>query len=78
MAIWKRTQKTQAVAAGGTGIGSKGMMVAAKVLALTAVDLFLQPELVAMAKAELMERRGEDFVYAPLLGDREPPLDYRK
>ncbi|HIG57216.1 MAG TPA: amidohydrolase [Candidatus Latescibacteria bacterium] len=68
----------QAVAAGGTGIGSKGMIVAAKVLALTAVDLFLQPELVATAKAELMERRGEDFVYAPLLGDREPPLDYRK
>ena len=68
----------QAVAAGGTGVGIKGMVVAAKVLALTAVDLFLQPELMAAAKAELMERRGEDFVYAPLLGDREPPLDYRK
>ena len=59
-----------AEAAGGTGIGIKGMMVAAKVLALTAVDRFLQPELV--------ERRGGGFVYAPLLGDREPPLDYRK
>lgn len=68
----------QAVAAGGTGIGVKGMMVAAKVLALTAVDLFLQPELVVAAKVELLERRGEGFVYAPLLGDRQPPLDYRK
>ena len=58
-----------AEAAGGTGIGIKGMMVAAKVLALTAV-FFLQPE--------LMERRGVGFAYAPLLGDREPPLDYRK
>ena len=60
------------------GIGVKGMVVAAKVLVLTAVDLFLQPELVGAAREELMERRGEKFVYEPLLGDREPPLDYRK
>jgi aminobenzoyl-glutamate utilization protein B len=68
----------QAVAAGGMGIGVKGMVVAAKVLALTAVDLFLREELVGAAQEELMERRGEKFVYEPLLGDREPPLDYRK
>ncbi len=47
-------------------------------LALTAVDLFLRPELVVAARTELMERRGAGFEYAPLLGDREPPLDYRK
>ena len=35
----------QAVAVGGTDIGIKGMLVAAKVLALTAVDLFLRPDL---------------------------------
>ena len=35
----------QAVAVGGTDIGNKGMLVAAKVLALTAVDLFLRPDL---------------------------------
>jgi aminobenzoyl-glutamate utilization protein B len=68
----------QAVAAGGTSIGTKGMVLAAKVLAATAVDLFLHPELVAAAKDELEERRGEDFRYVPLLGDREPPLDYRR
>jgi len=28
-------------------------------------------------RAEFAERRGEDFEYRPLLGDRDPPLDYR-
>ncbi|MFI5337635.1 MAG: amidohydrolase [Opitutales bacterium] len=67
----------QAVAAGGTSIGLKGMMVAAKTLALTAVDLFSQPETLAKAKAEFEERRGSDFKYAPMLGDRPPALNYR-
>ncbi len=68
----------QAVAAGGTSIGKKGMMVAAKTLTLTAIDLFKNKDLVAKAKEEFIERRGVDFVYAPLLGDRPPALDYRK
>ena len=68
----------QAVAAGGMSIGHKGMMLAAKVLAETARDLFTNAELVAGAKAEFEDRRGPDFEYRPLLGDREPPLDYRK
>ncbi|MGF1560022.1 MAG: amidohydrolase [Flavobacteriaceae bacterium] len=68
----------QAVAAGGTSIGKKGMMVAAKTLTLTAIDLFKDKDLIAKAKAELIERRGADFKYIPLLGDRAPALDYRK
>lgn len=68
----------QAVAAGGTSIGTKGMMVAAKTIALTAVDLFQNPELCEKAALELNRRRGADFKYEALLGDREPPLDYRK
>ncbi|MGI9546916.1 MAG: amidohydrolase [Flavobacteriaceae bacterium] len=68
----------QAVAAGGTSIGHKGMMVAAKTLALTTIHLFQNQNLIQEAKAELDERRGEDFRYAPLLGDRPPALDYRK
>jgi len=67
----------QAVAAGGMGIGYKGMMVAAKTLALSAVDLMTQPELLAQARAEFEERIGPDFRYEALLGDREPALDYR-
>ena len=68
----------QAVAAGGMSIGHKGMMLAARVLAETARDLYTDAEIIARAKAEFEERRGPDFVYRPLLGDREPPLDYRK
>ncbi len=67
----------QAVAAGGTSIGAKGMMVAAKALTLTAMDLYKDPELVKKAKQEFAERRGVDFKYIPLLGDREPALNYR-
>nr|WKN39672.1 M20 family metallopeptidase [Tunicatimonas sp. TK19036] len=68
----------QAVAAGGTSIGHKGMMVAAKTLSLTALDVFKNPEIADEAREELMQKRGDDFAYESLLGDREPPLDYRK
>jgi aminobenzoyl-glutamate utilization protein B len=68
----------QAVAAGGTGIGEKGMIVAAKTLAVAAAELFEHPEVLAEARAELERRRGADFIYEPLLGDRAPPLDYRR
>lgn len=67
----------QAVAAGGMSIGQKGMLVAAKTLALTAVDLYTQPEKLKEAENELQQRRGDDFTYEALLGDREPPLTYR-
>ena len=67
----------QAVAAGGTSIGTKGMIVAAKTMALTAIDLYSNPTIIAEAKEELLRRRGPDFKYTPLVGDREPPLDYR-
>ena len=68
----------QAVAAGGMSIGHKGMMLAAHILAETARELIENPQLVAAATKEFHERRGEDFEYRPLLGDREPPLDYRR
>ena len=67
----------QAVASGGTEIGNKGMINAAKTLAMTAVDLFTRPELIEAATAEHLERIGPNFVYRPLVGDRAPPLDYR-
>ena len=67
----------QAVAAGGMSIGFKGMMVAAKTLAISAIELYESPHILEAAKVELMQRRGENFVYESLLGDRKPPLDYR-
>lgn len=68
----------QAVAAGGMSIGHKGMLNAAKTLAFTAYDLFTDPKLVADARAEFERKRGPDFRYRPLIGERKPPLDYRK
>ena len=54
------------------------MMNAAKTIAGTAVDLYNNPEAVKNAKKELIERRGQTFNYYSLLGEREPPLNYRK
>jgi aminobenzoyl-glutamate utilization protein B len=67
----------QAVAAGGTSIGTKAMVVAAKTLALTGAQLFADPALIAAAKAEFDKSRGPGFVYKPLVGERAPPLNYR-
>jgi aminobenzoyl-glutamate utilization protein B len=68
----------QAVAAGGTTIGVKAMMVAAKTLATSAMDLFTSPGTVQSAREEMEEKRGPDFRYRALLGDRAPALDYRR
>ena len=67
----------QAVACGGTEIGIKGMMVAANTMACMGVGLFMDPALIQKAKAEFETSRGEGFRYVPLLGDRQPALNYR-
>jgi aminobenzoyl-glutamate utilization protein B len=66
----------QAVACGGTEIGTKGMMVAAKTMALTAIDLFTNPANIQKAKEEFIKNKG-DYQYKALLGDRKPALNYR-
>jgi aminobenzoyl-glutamate utilization protein B len=67
----------QAVAAGGMSIGHKGMVNAAKTMAMTVYDLLTTPSLVAEARAEFERRRGPGFVYRPLIGEWPPPVDYR-
>lgn len=67
----------QAVACGGTEIGAKGMIAAAKAMALTAIDLYTDPALIQKAKAEFAAAQREGFQYIPLLGDRKPALNYR-
>ena len=67
----------QAVAAGGTSIGIKGMMTAAKVLSLTGMQLLESPDIIQDIQQEFNSIRGKDFQYIPLLGDRSPALDYR-
>jgi aminobenzoyl-glutamate utilization protein B len=68
----------QATACAGGTIGVKGMMVAAKAMALTTVDLFTDPAHIQKAKAEFDQKRGPGFVYKTRLADRKPALDYRK
>lgn len=66
----------QAVACGGTNIGIKGMMLAAKVMTLTGIDLFSDQSLISKAKEEFNRSIG-DYKYEALLGDRKPALNYR-
>lgn len=66
----------QAVACGGMSIGLKGMIVAARTMALTAIDLYTHPQILVEAKKEYASAVG-DYKYEALLGDREPALDYR-
>ena len=65
----------QAVAAGGTEIGTKGMLVASKTMALTAIDLMSNPVLLAKAMEEFIKSKG-DYKYKALLGDIKPALNY--
>ncbi|MBF33662.1 MAG: amidohydrolase [Hyphomonadaceae bacterium] len=67
----------QAVAASGMSIGEKGAELATKTLTAAAIELYQNPDLVEAAKEEFEEKRGPDYEYKSLLGDREPPLDYR-
>ena len=67
----------QATACAGSSIGRKGMVVAAKTLALSAMDLFTDPEQVKAAKASFIQRKG-DHVYQSRVPDgQKPPLNYR-
>jgi aminobenzoyl-glutamate utilization protein B len=48
----------QIVASSGSSVGFKGMLLAAKALALTGLDLLMRPELLAEARAEFERRKG--------------------
>ena len=66
----------QAIASGGTEIGTKGMLVASKTMALTAIDLMSNPALLNKAIEEFKASIG-DYKYKALLGDIKPALNYR-
>ena len=67
----------QAASCTGTSIGLKGMLNAAKILALTTHTLFKNTKLIEEAKKEFYKKRGLNYNYDPLIGDRKPALDYR-
>jgi aminobenzoyl-glutamate utilization protein B len=67
----------QAAACAGMTIGRKGMVVAAKGLALSAMDLFTTPTLVDAAKTSFAKRRAGFEYSSRVPADHKPPLDYR-
>ena len=67
----------QATACTGGSIGRKGMMVAAKTLALTAMDLLTDPAKVAAARASFEKTKGTAVYRSRVPETAGPPLGYR-
>lgn len=65
----------QFTASVGSGIGQKGMLLAAKTLGLSAIELMKNPNLVNLAKQELKKEllKGEGYD-TPLPEDAIPPI----
>lgn len=64
----------QWVAQGKSSIAHKGMMIAAKTIAATALDLFNQPQLLKEAKLDLDRQRGGNPYVCPIPPDVVPPI----
>jgi len=61
------------VATGGMSIGHKGMVYAAKALAVTAIDLFVDPAMRGAMRAEFT-KQTQGFVYKPWIPAGPPPI----
>ena len=61
------------VACTGMSIGHKGMIYASKSLAMTMLDFYKNPKLIAGAKKEFLERKGNK-VYKPQIPPGPPKL----
>ncbi len=68
----------QVTATSGMGIGHKGMITAAKVMALAAVEFYKDPEKVSAAKKEFQAVIQEEPYKSPLPDDAVPPVIERK
>lgn len=62
----------QAAACAGMSVGQKGMLVAAKTLALSALDLFADPKMTDAAKVDF-KRRVEGRKYVSVIPEHEKP-----
>ncbi len=67
----------QSTACAGHSIGRKGMVVAAKTLALSAVDLMQDAELIEAARADFNKRRAGYEYRSRIPANQKPPLNYR-
>ena len=67
----------QATASAGMSIGQDGMIIASKAIALTAVDLFANPELVKAAKADFERKMAGKTYQSPIPAEQKPLINYR-
>jgi aminobenzoyl-glutamate utilization protein B len=67
----------QSAACAGMSIGRKGMVVAAKTMALTALDLFMNPDELRAARASFEQRRAGYEYRSRIPAEHKPPLNYR-
>jgi len=67
----------QAAASAGMSIGQKGMIVAAKALAVTGADLFSDRQLVLDAKADFRHQMEGKTYQSVIPVGQKPPLNYR-
>jgi aminobenzoyl-glutamate utilization protein B len=61
------------VAAAGMSIGHKGMMHAAKIMAVTAIELFSDPSHLVKVRREFMQKTGGTPHVPPIPADAKPP-----
>jgi aminobenzoyl-glutamate utilization protein B len=75
MALGTPGHSWQIVAQGRMGIGHKGMLYAAKVMALAAAEFMERPELVQKAQGEYAQRRAAADYTSPIPNGLKPPLN---
>ena len=64
----------QNVATSGMSIGHKGMLTAAKILAVSALDFMKNPELVEKARKEHEQKHKDNPYVCPLPDGLKPPF----
>ena len=67
----------QAAATAGMSIGQQGMVIAAKAIALTAIDLFTDPALVQAAKDDFQKQTAGKSYYTAIPPQQKPLINYR-
>ena len=67
----------QAAATSGMSIGQQGMVLAAKAIALTAIDLFTDPALVQAAKDDFKKQTAGKSYYTAIPPEQKPLINYR-
>lgn len=65
----------QSAACAGTSIGRKGMLVAARTIALSTIELLEKPQEIEAAKADFEKRKAGRSWVTRIAADAKPPLD---